>query len=856
MHRQGITVFISSTPSDFQRVRPSLSRLEKNGWNLVCGNNHARELALSAHPVENSDMVLAFISADYIADKSAFVSELSYAACACRKPYILVALDTLENLPPDMEMLAAGEGFVETEGVEPALKKWLGTPQPELLPVHKERRYAFKPFEACEEQYAFVSYAHDDALEVYPVIKELYESGINLWYDEGIRITERYLPEIARHVRDCEVFLLFVTETSVRRPFVIDFELAYAKKLGKKIVPVMMELVERLPENIAGLERVVPDESLWRAVAGTGLKNFGQRTAVPPKDKKEADYDLQQLTPMTDYQYRLSGRGIYLTKYTGDKVTVVVPAEHCGLPVCGLEGTFYKQRLLKVECPETVTIVKNKTFQKCYTLRKVIYKAPKIKVESEAYRPDLDSDLLPVGGTFIFALLLGLYGLLGVILSPTLRIPDYVSESFIPYYRAIGGIIMFIAFFGGGFLFSALVVPIIRAIRKKIYSIKTKSQLTVETPNLTKDDAEIRPFARACFYENGDISGELEKLRAEGFLIRDWTGDTEPDDAEKIMLVFLTKEFFRDDKLLDALHRGMAENRKIIPVYWSVQPAELPQNLAANLGQIQGLFPNTAEFYFLLRRTLKDAQCWRNLIDDFEYTVKKGEIALTKYIGPDADAVYIPKQLFDPPQPVVRVAPAAFDVYRTNSTKIKRMYIPDSIEKISGYALKELWALEEINVHGDNQHYYIDSGVFCRSKNGETLCCPSRHSERVLLSNRTKSIGKNSFAGCKKLEEVVLGDSVREIGKYAFWGSTSLQSIFIPAGVKKIGKGAFLSFKDRSLRSDLHYGDASRCKVCPKLTVHTPAGSFAEQYSKKNNIPCKTYTATEWENMLGKLRST
>ncbi len=224
--------------------------------------------------------------------------------------------------------------------------------------IHSERRYALKPFEASEEQYAFISYAHDDAHTIYPLIKELYEAGWNLWYDEGIRITERYLPEIAKHIKECEIFLLFVSERSIRRPFVMNFELEYAKKLGKRIVPVTVELVERMPERLAGLQSVTPDQALQGLLAESGLKSYGQREAVPPKDKKDAEYDLEQLTPMNGYEYRVAGEGIYLTKYTGKEHTVSIPGEHCGLPVMGLEGTFLgREDVIKVTVPESLQYV-------------------------------------------------------------------------------------------------------------------------------------------------------------------------------------------------------------------------------------------------------------------------------------------------------------------------------------------------------------------------------------------------------------------------------------------------------------------------------------------------------------------
>ncbi len=310
-----MNVFLSFTPADAARA-----------------GEIASSLKLSGCPLEECDCALAFISEAYLADRNAFVSELSYAACALHKPYILVLLQELSSLPPDLEMLAAKDGFTPIEEIPAALERIAATENPAPPPIPPERRYAAKPFEACEQQFAFVSYAHDDASRVYPIIRELYETGWNLWYDEGIRITERYLPEIARHVRECEVFLLFVTERSVKRPFVIDFELAYAKLLRKKIIPIMIDAVERLPEAIAGIERVAPRDAAM-ALRESGFEYFGARTATAPKDKSDVEYDLQTPPPMEDYRFSYYGDGIKLESYYGESGKVVIPGEYYGLPV-------------------------------------------------------------------------------------------------------------------------------------------------------------------------------------------------------------------------------------------------------------------------------------------------------------------------------------------------------------------------------------------------------------------------------------------------------------------------------------------------------------------------------------------
>jgi hypothetical protein len=70
------------------------------------------------------------------------------------------------------------------------------------------------------------------------VVKSIFEAGWDLWYDEGIKITKRYLKTIAEHLKQCNLFILMLTLCCLERPFVIDYELEYAQKLEVKIITV------------------------------------------------------------------------------------------------------------------------------------------------------------------------------------------------------------------------------------------------------------------------------------------------------------------------------------------------------------------------------------------------------------------------------------------------------------------------------------------------------------------------------------------------------------------------------------------------------------------------------------------
>lgn len=64
------------------------------------------------------------------------------------------------------------------------------------------------------------------------------------------------------------------------------------------------------------------------------------------------------------------------------------------------------------------------------------------------------------------------------------------------------------------------------------------------------------------------------------------------------------------------------------------------------------------------------------------------------------------------------------------------------------------------------------------------------------LGSNIKSIGKNAFKGCTKLNKVTLDKNLEKIESSAFAGCTKLSSITVSAKVKEIGGNAFAGCKN------------------------------------------------------------
>ena len=134
--------------------------------------------------------------------------------------------------------------------------------------------------------------------------------------------------------------------------------------------------------------------------------------------------------------------------------------------------------------------------------------------------------------------------------------------------------------------------------------------------------------------------------------------------------------------------------------------------------------------------------------------------------------------------------------------------------------------------------------------------------EKVVFSKGLKEINDCAFAGCISIKRITLPDTLGKIGNFAFCECQSISSIVIPNSVTQIGERAFFKcsnlkkvklgesitticagcFADCIKLSKIEIsnnvtviaGDAF--KNCKKVVICAPAGSYAEQYAKENNI--------------------
>ena len=101
---------------------------------------------------------------------------------------------------------------------------------------------------ANEKNYIFISYAHKDMDEVFPIIEEL-QQQFCLWYDEGIDPGTEWDDNIAEHIENCTIMLSFISQAYLDSENCKD-ELNYARDLGKKRLLIYIEDV-KLPGGMS-----------------------------------------------------------------------------------------------------------------------------------------------------------------------------------------------------------------------------------------------------------------------------------------------------------------------------------------------------------------------------------------------------------------------------------------------------------------------------------------------------------------------------------------------------------------------------------------------------------------------------
>ena len=182
--------------------------------------------------------------------------------------------------------------------------------------------------------------------------------------------------------------------------------------------------------------------------------------------------------------------------------------------------------------------------------------------------------------------------------------------------------------------------------------------------------------------------------------------------------------------------------------------------------------------------------------------------------------------------------------------KIFKISVKDGVAVITGCKWTET-AIVIPGIIGDNKVAFADNAFgqtelvdvtisegVTRISNLAFFRC--RKLTNVTLPNGLLRIGSGAFSGCSSLAGITIPEGVTCIDIHAFESCGNLTSIVIPESVTSIGVYTFHrcgSLTDVTLPAGMKHIDGEAFKGCPNLTIHAPAGSYAEEYARENNIP-------------------
>ena len=97
---------------------------------------------------------------------------------------------------------------------------------------------AVKAYEG-QDSFIFVSYAHDDAHLVYPIVERMVMDGYRVWYDDGIHAGEDWTDKVASRLDASSIVLAMLSENSVASINCRN-EIAYSLSARKNLIGIKL----------------------------------------------------------------------------------------------------------------------------------------------------------------------------------------------------------------------------------------------------------------------------------------------------------------------------------------------------------------------------------------------------------------------------------------------------------------------------------------------------------------------------------------------------------------------------------------------------------------------------------------
>ena len=713
------------------------------------------------------------------------------------------------------------------------------------------------PFKATDQKpYIFASYGHNDKEKVFPLFKQLYEAGYNVWYDEGIDIDTAYDNVIATHIKECAVFILFVSNHSMTREYVTGNELGYANRLGKPILPLFIEKNVELPPGVDMILNGVRYNTLKEIGAQMQrmkLKNFGKRKAVvtervmpqgwmEEEEEEEEEDGGKRKNLVNCEETPFAFIGIHPDERSVASA-YIRELYNAGYNVRSFEYSNERQRIFAMSSPDCTAFVPVLT---------------KKYVESGMFRTDMEA-----------------------------------AEQF--DRQRIG--LMVIQRDEEG---NEIPVNLPKDLAMKIggkqmlnESERTREGLLTELEKaLEKCGCFVgkrgKPERRS--FEIPGFMYEFTNDR-KGILLTSYTG-TEPDVVIKKsyggfpVVKIADKTFAGDYKKPNTTLRSVVIPESVTSIgeetfeYCSSLTSVTIPNSVTSIGSFafyhcssltSVTIPDSVTsigygaFYHcssLTSITIPESvtsigdKAFSDCSSLTSITIPESVTSIVSYAFSDCSSltsITIPESVtsigsyafsgcssltsITIPNSVTSIGDKAF----SDCSSLTSVTIPDSVTSIGSFAFSGCYKLSQITLSPDNKVFRIVNGALIDIRRKELLFLPKNTSGAYIIPKGVTSIGYGAFYACSSLTSVTIPVSVTSIGNSAFSSCSSLTSVTIPNSVTSIGSFAFYhcsSLTSVTIPVSVTSIGDSAFSYCPDLTVTCAKGSYAWKYCQKNKIKC------------------
>ena len=89
------------------------------------------------------------------------------------------------------------------------------------------------------DPYIFISYSHEDASRVYPIIERLQQRGLRVWYDEGIHAGNEWRPELTKRIANSTCLIAFISKSFMASKY-CKRELHFADEKKRNLMVFML----------------------------------------------------------------------------------------------------------------------------------------------------------------------------------------------------------------------------------------------------------------------------------------------------------------------------------------------------------------------------------------------------------------------------------------------------------------------------------------------------------------------------------------------------------------------------------------------------------------------------------------